>query len=145
MCSRLEFHCSNVLTILQILYMVRVWHEITKWGRQTSYRAQQMAENRRHQCGTTYQQMLQLLFSTLNARWQVHAVYVSLQTTCNLLRLFRFRINPVGRGLCDELIARPQESYRVSVCVWSRNPEKGGRRSILDYKCLWMKKNAFVA
>jgi hypothetical protein len=23
----------------------------------------------------------------------------------------------VGRGLCDELITRPEESYRVSVCV----------------------------
>jgi hypothetical protein len=44
----------------------------------------------------------------------------------------------VGRGLCDELITHPEESYRVSVCVWSRNPEKGGQRSILDYKRLWM-------
>jgi hypothetical protein len=44
----------------------------------------------------------------------------------------------VGRGLCDGLITRPEESYRVSVCVWSRNPEKGGQRSILLYKCLWM-------
>jgi len=24
----------------------------------------------------------------------------------------------LGRGLCDELITRPEESYR---CVWSRN------------------------
>jgi hypothetical protein len=39
---------------------------------------------------------------------------------------------------CDELITRPEESYRVSVCVRSRNPEKGGQRSILDYKRLWM-------
>jgi hypothetical protein len=31
----------------------------------------------------------------------------------------------VGRGLCDGLITRPEESYRVSVCVWSRNPERG--------------------
>jgi hypothetical protein len=44
----------------------------------------------------------------------------------------------VGRGLCDGVITRPEESYRVSVCVWSRNPEKGGQRSILDYKRLWM-------
>jgi hypothetical protein len=44
----------------------------------------------------------------------------------------------VGRGLCDGLITHPEESYRVSVCVWSRNPEKGGQRSILDYKRLWM-------
>jgi hypothetical protein len=28
----------------------------------------------------------------------------------------------VGRGLCDGLITRPEESYRVSVCVWSSNP-----------------------
>jgi hypothetical protein len=39
----------------------------------------------------------------------------------------------VGRGLCDGLITRPEESYRVSVCMWSRNPEKGGQRSVLDY------------
>jgi len=27
-----------------------------------------------------------------------------------------------GRGLCDELIARPEESYRLCcVVVWSRN------------------------
>jgi hypothetical protein len=44
----------------------------------------------------------------------------------------------VGRGLCDGLITRPEESYRVSVCVWSRNPEKGGQRSTLDYKLLWI-------
>jgi hypothetical protein len=44
----------------------------------------------------------------------------------------------VGRGLCDGLITRPEESYRVSVCVWSRNPEKGGQRSVLDYKRLWI-------
>jgi hypothetical protein len=44
----------------------------------------------------------------------------------------------VGRGLCDGLITRPGESYRVSVCVWSKSPEKGGQRSILDYKSLWM-------
>jgi hypothetical protein len=35
-------------------------------------------------------------------------------------------------------VTRPEESYRVSVCVWSRNPEKGGQRSVLDYKRLWM-------
>jgi hypothetical protein len=23
-----------------------------------------------------------------------------------------------GRGLCDGMITRPEESYRVSVCVW---------------------------
>jgi hypothetical protein len=27
-------------------------------------------------------------------------------------------------GLYDGLITRPEESYRVSVCVWSRNPER---------------------
>jgi hypothetical protein len=37
---------------------------------------------------------------------------------------------------CDGMITRPEESYRVSVCVWK--PEKGGQRSILDYKRLWM-------
>jgi hypothetical protein len=38
----------------------------------------------------------------------------------------------------DDSITRPEESNRVSVCVWSRNPEKGGQRSILDCKLLWM-------
>jgi hypothetical protein len=44
----------------------------------------------------------------------------------------------VGTGLCDGLITRPEESYLLSVCVLSRNPETGGKRSILDYKRLWM-------
>jgi len=31
-----------------------------------------------------------------------------------------------GRGLCDELITRPEESYRlVHRCVWSRNIKNG--------------------
>jgi hypothetical protein len=47
----------------------------------------------------------------------------------------------VSRDLSDGLITRPEESYRVSVCVWSRNPEKGGRRYVLDYKRLWMNDN----
>jgi hypothetical protein len=29
-----------------------------------------------------------------------------------------------GRGLCDELITRPEESYPVSVCV-IKKPRKG--------------------
>jgi len=38
-----------------------------------------------------------------------------------------------GRGLCDELITRPEESYRLwcVVCVWSRNIKN--RRSICIY------------
>jgi hypothetical protein len=32
----------------------------------------------------------------------------------------------VGRGLCDGLITRPEESYRVSNCVCDhKNPERG--------------------
>jgi hypothetical protein len=32
----------------------------------------------------------------------------------------------VGRGLCDGLITRPEESYRVSNCVCDhRNPKRG--------------------
>jgi hypothetical protein len=32
----------------------------------------------------------------------------------------------VGRGLCDGLITRPEESYRVSNCMYDhRNPERG--------------------
>jgi hypothetical protein len=33
----------------------------------------------------------------------------------------------VGRGLCDGLITRPEESYRVSNCVWLRNLRWGGQ------------------
>jgi hypothetical protein len=54
-----------------------------------------------------------------------------------LLCLYSYIVlSSVGRGLCDGLITRSEESYRVSVRVWSRNPEKGGQRSILDYKRL---------
>jgi hypothetical protein len=28
-----------------------------------------------------------------------------------------FVLSCVGRGICDGLITRPEESYRVSVCV----------------------------
>jgi hypothetical protein len=35
----------------------------------------------------------------------------------------------VGRGLCDELITSPEESYRVSNSVWLRNL-KGGQGPI---------------
>jgi hypothetical protein len=42
----------------------------------------------------------------------------------------------VVRGLCEGQITRPEESYRVSGCVLSNNPETGGQRSILDYKRL---------
>jgi hypothetical protein len=31
----------------------------------------------------------------------------------------------VGRGLCDGLITRPEESYRVSCMCDHRNPERG--------------------
>jgi hypothetical protein len=31
----------------------------------------------------------------------------------------------VGRGLCDGMITRPEESYRVSVCVWDQETPKG--------------------
>jgi hypothetical protein len=33
----------------------------------------------------------------------------------------------VGTGLCDGLITRPEESYRVSLCVWLRNLKGGGQ------------------
>jgi hypothetical protein len=36
----------------------------------------------------------------------------------------------VGRGLCDGLITRPDESYRVSNCVWLRNLKGGGQGPI---------------
>jgi hypothetical protein len=35
---------------------------------------------------------------------------------------------PVCRGLCDGLITRPEESYRVSVCVCDQEtPKRGGK------------------
>jgi hypothetical protein len=36
----------------------------------------------------------------------------------------------VGRGLCDGLITRPDESYRVSKYVWLRNLKGGGQGPI---------------
>jgi hypothetical protein len=45
----------------------------------------------------------------------------------------------VGRGLYDGLITRPEESYRVSVCVWSRNPERKAKGpSWTISACEWM-------
>jgi hypothetical protein len=35
-----------------------------------------------------------------------------------------------GRGLCDGLITRPEESYRVSNSVWLRNLKGGGQGPI---------------
>jgi hypothetical protein len=43
----------------------------------------------------------------------------------------------VGRGLYDWLITRPEESYRVSVCV-IKKPWKGRPKAILESKRLWM-------
>jgi len=31
-----------------------------------------------------------------------------------------------SRGLWDELITRPEESYRLCRCVWSREPREWG-------------------
>jgi hypothetical protein len=50
----------------------------------------------------------------------------------------------VGRGLWDGMITGPEQSYRVSVCVWSRYPEKGGKRSVLDYKRMWMNDECYI-
>jgi hypothetical protein len=36
----------------------------------------------------------------------------------------------VGRGLCDGLISRRKESYRVSNCVWLRDLKRGGQGPI---------------
>jgi hypothetical protein len=49
-----------------------------------------------------------------------------------------FIIQTVKGLFCDGLITRPEESYRVSVCVWLTNHEKGGQRFTLNYKCQWM-------
>jgi hypothetical protein len=39
-------------------------------------------------------------------------------------------LSRVGRGLCDGLMTRPEESYRVSNCVWLRNLKRGGQGPI---------------
>jgi hypothetical protein len=43
----------------------------------------------------------------------------------------------VGRGLCDGLITRPEESYRVSVCVITETP-KGALCSSWEPTGKWM-------
>jgi hypothetical protein len=40
------------------------------------------------------------------------------------LLYFYVVLSCVGRGLCDGLITRPEESYRVSNCMWLRNLNK---------------------
>jgi hypothetical protein len=42
----------------------------------------------------------------------------------------------VGRDLCDGLITRPEESYRVSVCVWLRNLKRGGQGPVWAVEAL---------
>jgi hypothetical protein len=52
----------------------------------------------------------------------------------------------VGRGLCDGLITRPEESYRVSVCVWSRNPEREAKGRLWTISaCEWMNSDCLWA
>jgi hypothetical protein len=41
------------------------------------------------------------------------------------LLCFYVVLSCVGRGLCDGLITRPEESYRVSVCVIIETPKSG--------------------
>jgi hypothetical protein len=51
----------------------------------------------------------------------------------------------VLRSLCDGLITRPVESYRVSVCVWSRNPEREAKDSSWTISaCEWMNKSRLM-
>jgi hypothetical protein len=38
----------------------------------------------------------------------------------------------VGRGLCNGLISRPEESYPVSNCVWLRNNTEEGEAQPLS-------------
>ena len=50
-----------------------------------------------------------------------------------------------GRGLCDQLIARPEESYRLWCChVWSRNPVNEEALDQWGMLCqIWKKKSYF--
>jgi hypothetical protein len=36
----------------------------------------------------------------------------------------------IGRGLCDGLITRPEESYRVYKCVWLRNLKREAKAKL---------------
>jgi hypothetical protein len=51
-----------------------------------------------------------------------------------------FVLSCVGRGLCDRLITRPEESYRVFNSVWLRNLKGGGQGPIWAVEPLdgWM-------
>jgi hypothetical protein len=46
------------------------------------------------------------------------------------LLCFYVVLSCVGRGLCDGLITRPEESYRVSNCVLLRNLKREGQGPI---------------
>jgi hypothetical protein len=48
-----------------------------------------------------------------------------------LLSLY-FVVSCVGRGICDGLITRPEESYCVYNCVRSRNLKRGGQGTAWD-------------
>jgi hypothetical protein len=43
--------------------------------------------------------------------------------------VFVFMLSCMGRGLCEGLIARPEESYRVSNCVIKKPQYRGGQGS----------------
>jgi hypothetical protein len=45
---------------------------------------------------------------------------------CCLLCLYVV-LSCVGRSLCDELITRPEESYRVSNSVWIKTSKEGAK------------------
>jgi hypothetical protein len=50
--------------------------------------------------------------------------WIRMFESCSGHGYFYVVLSCVGRGLCGGLITIPEESYRVSVCVWSRNPER---------------------
>jgi hypothetical protein len=54
-----------------------------------------------------------------------------------------FVLSCVGRGLYDELITRPEESYRVSVCVITETPKRGPMFQLGTYRKMneWVAKN----
>jgi hypothetical protein len=55
-------------------------------------------------------------------------------------------LSSVGRGLCDGLITRPEQSYRVSVCVWSRNPERQAKGPSWTISASeWMKWTKYIS
>jgi hypothetical protein len=64
---------------------------------------------------------------------------------CCVCMLCLYVVFCVGRGLWEGLITRAEESYRVSVCVWSGYPEREGKGPSWTIRaCEWMKVHVMI-